>query len=403
MAPRVTPRGVLPRAAIRYLRSKHRRPSAHWRAVWREEHATAFTVAQMTQDDLLAETHRAVTRALAKGETLETFRDALGPWLQHRGWAPTGRAGTVPTRLRRIYRVNLRTARAAGQWDRITRTADLLPYLVYELGPSETHRPEHAAWAGLCLPVDDPWWNTHYPPNGWGCRCRVRQVARPPTGARTRAPPVRRVPETPGSRRRVTPGIDPGWDFHPGAHRTLGIHRRLLGQLEDTLAGRRFAGVAAAARVRRVRARLQQYVTGPGFRWFVERPRATRAPTWDTSRLEDVEAVPLAVLPAATAARLGTTSRLLRLTEPVADKQWRRHGPGRHRLDRGREVPVAWYADLQTILNGVDVPTPGQGGRWVFERRGRRVVVGVDPAGRPVVISYHGRDAGPARADPAPR
>ena len=173
----------------------------------------------------------------------------------------------------------------------------------------------------------------------------------------------------------------------------------------DTLAGRRFAGVAAGARVRRVRARLQQYVTGPGFRWFVERPRATRAPTWDTTRLEDVEAVPLAVLPAATAARLGTTSRLLRLTEPVADKQWRRHGPGQRRPTRRREVPTPWYADLQAILDTPDAirPNTSVAGRWDIERQGRRVVVALDPAGRPVVISYHGRDAGPARADPAPR
>ena len=32
--------------------------------------------------------------------------------------------------------------------------------------------------AGTLLPVDDPWWQTHYPPNGWGCKCWVRQVSR---------------------------------------------------------------------------------------------------------------------------------------------------------------------------------------------------------------------------------
>ena len=32
-------------------------------------------------------------------------------------------------------------------------------------------RPEHRAWHGLILPIDHPLWDTHYPPNGWGCRC----------------------------------------------------------------------------------------------------------------------------------------------------------------------------------------------------------------------------------------
>ncbi len=38
-------------------------------------------------------------------------------------------------------------------------------------------RPLHAAWDGLVLPVDDPFWHTHYPPNGWRCRCRAVSVS----------------------------------------------------------------------------------------------------------------------------------------------------------------------------------------------------------------------------------
>ena len=162
------PPGAVPKAALRYLRTKRRKPSQHWTDVWREEHAVAFTVAQMTRATLLEEVHGQLQKALRDGETLETFRGRLQPWLEQRGWAPKGRGGDVPTRLRRIYDTNLRTAHAAGQWDRISRNADLLPYLVYERSVSEQRRPEHLAWVGICLKIDDPWWATHFPPNGWG-------------------------------------------------------------------------------------------------------------------------------------------------------------------------------------------------------------------------------------------
>ncbi|MCP1217121.1 phage minor head protein [Acetobacter orientalis] len=34
------------------------------------------------------------------------------------------------------------------------------------------------AWDGMILPANDPWWNTHYPPNGWQCHCTVEPVSR---------------------------------------------------------------------------------------------------------------------------------------------------------------------------------------------------------------------------------
>ena len=374
---RVVPAGVLPRAALRYLRTKRRRPSQHWTDVWREEHAVAFTVAQMTQDALLEEVHQALLRSLRKGETLETFRAGLEPWLEQRGWAPRGRGGDIPTRLGRIYRTNLRTARAAGQWDRISRNADLLPYLVYELGPSEQHREEHAAWAGLCLKVDDPWWNTHYPPNGWGCKCRVRQVATPPEGAPTKAPEVElrewANPAT-GEVRQVARGIDPGWDYHVGAQRTLGVNQGLLRRVERAAEGR---GAAAAARM------VERHVEGPGFRWFVGRPRTAKVPRRE-ARPGLVEATPVAVLPEAAVADLGASSAVVRLTEPAM------HAQAASRAG----VPARLYARLQEVLEAKPQRQAGDAQRWTFtrtldvggERRRARVMLELRD-GAPEVVS----------------
>ena len=168
-----------------------------------------------------------------------------------------------PRRLKTIFRANLRTARAAGQWNRAERTKAALPYLLYELGPSREHREEHVAWHGTLLPIDDPWWETHMPPNGWGCKCRVRQVSRAeaermrqegvmapgraqiidaqtglPTGqlekrrvpVKTQAPPIVRVPwenKRTGRVEMVPAGIDPGWDSNPGKTRLQNLEALL--------------------------------------------------------------------------------------------------------------------------------------------------------------------------------
>jgi hypothetical protein len=72
------------------------------------------------------------------------------------------------------------------------------------------------------LPVDDPWWDDHMPPNGWGCKCHViqhsRRVSERRGGVTTRPPGGTydwKNPKT-GKTERVPIGIDPGWDYNPG-------------------------------------------------------------------------------------------------------------------------------------------------------------------------------------------
>ena len=368
--------------------------SAHWLKVWREEHAVAFTVAQMTDLDLLADTHKALTRALRQGQTYEAFRAGLEPWLRARGWKPHGRGGGVGKRLRRIFDTNLRSSRAAGRWDRIERTAKLLPWLLYTLGPSRVHRPDHQEWAGVCLRHDDPWWTTHYPPNGWGCKCSVRQLAEPPAGAQTTAPQVETrewTDKRTGEIRQALEGIDPGWDFNAGQRRTVGVNGALVRRLEGILAGdgRLLQGASAAARERLTRRVVGRHVAGPGFRWFVERPRpGGGGPEWQ-ARDARIEATPVAVPTDQLSRRIGAR-RLLRVTEPMADKQWRRHGP--HKRRPSRRTPIDWWGDVQRLVDGIE-PSRNAKGYWEFaDVAGKRLLsVAVDKEGAPFVVTYHRR------------
>jgi len=178
---------VIPSAAIDYIKNKKLKPGFSYKDVWHEEHATAFTVAKAMQTDVLSDLHKAVTAAMEKGQSFESFRKNITPVLREKGWwgrkemldPVTGKTVAAQLgsdrRLKTIYNVNTRSAFQRGQYER-TMASDLHPYLMYRVGPSKTHREEHLAWDGLVLPKEDPWWDSHFPPNGYGCKCRTIAV-----------------------------------------------------------------------------------------------------------------------------------------------------------------------------------------------------------------------------------
>lgn len=234
MSPDLRP--LPPEEAIAYFRSKGVAESYAWEDVWQEEHTRAFYVAKAMQREVLEDIRAALDRASAEGTTLETFRKELTPLLQARGWwgiqemtdPLTGEDDLVqlgsPRRLRTIFDVNMRSAYQAGRWQRIQRVKTALPYLRYVATMDSRTRPEHRAWHGVVLPADDPWWNSHYPPCGWGCRCTVTQMngrtlAR--RGFEVTTEPPRFPPKTFTNRRTgevtvIEGGIDPGFNFNVG-------------------------------------------------------------------------------------------------------------------------------------------------------------------------------------------
>ena len=237
-----------PAEAIAYFRQKGLLPSFAWEDVWQEEHARAFTVAKAMQREVLEDIRAALDEALTEGRTLEQFREQLTPILQARGWwgvqemtdPLTGEAELVqlgsPRRLRTIFEVNMRSAYQAGRWERIERVKAAMPFLRYVAVQDDRTRPEHRAWHGVVLPVDDPWWNTHYPPCGWRCRCTVTQMNARTLARRgfevTTYPP--RFPMKTYTNRRtgevttVEGGIAPGFNFNVGRAYLNGVTPRPL-------------------------------------------------------------------------------------------------------------------------------------------------------------------------------
>ncbi len=78
-----------------------------------------------------------------------------------------------PRRLRTIFDTNMRMAHAAGRWQRFEAGKKALPYLIRIAVLDSVTRPQHRRWHHIVLPIDHPFWRTHYPPDGWHCRCIV--------------------------------------------------------------------------------------------------------------------------------------------------------------------------------------------------------------------------------------
>ena len=201
--------------AVEFFRAKLNLTTARWDEIWKGQHAKAFTVAGAMRDDLLDDFRKAVDKAIEKGTTLQDFRKDFDAIVKRYGWSYNGSRNW---RSEVIYKTNLRTAYMAGRWNQLT-DPDLLklkPYLEYRHGDSLQPRPLHLAWDGLVLPADDPWWGTHYPPNGWGCKCKVfavgeRDVKRMGKDGPDQSPAIEIDPKT-----GAPIGIDKGWDYNVG-------------------------------------------------------------------------------------------------------------------------------------------------------------------------------------------
>ena len=131
-------------------------------------------IAGATNDAMLADFQAAIQKALDTGTSIQKFRDQFDAIVQAHGWQYRGEPGW---RSAVIFNTNMRTSYMAGKWQQAWDNREMMPYLRYVQVQRPTKRPEHSVWHGTILPLSDPFWSTHYPPNGWGCLCTAQSVS----------------------------------------------------------------------------------------------------------------------------------------------------------------------------------------------------------------------------------
>ncbi|MFA5596874.1 MAG: phage minor head protein [Pusillimonas sp.] len=178
-----------PEKAIEYFKSKGYQISFDWHDMLQDAHTKAFTVAGVTSLDVLVDIRKAVETAQRTGKSLESFKQELKPLLKKKGWLgkktitrPDGSSKEVdlsqPWRLKTIYQTNMQTAYMAGRYKGMMDVVETRPYWRYVAVMDGRTRDEHRRLHGKILRYDDPFWDKYFPPNGWGCRCRIVSVSK---------------------------------------------------------------------------------------------------------------------------------------------------------------------------------------------------------------------------------
>ncbi|MEE8611599.1 MAG: phage minor head protein [Sphingomonas aquatilis] len=371
-----------PDDTVRAFEARDRlRATVRWSEMMHEEHARAFTVAKVANLDLLAEIQASLADMLANGGTFEHWQANLVPFLKRQGWwgevqdrSLTGTDEVVHVgarRLRTIYDTNLRVSRAAGRWARIQELKDVRPFLRYVAVMDSRTRPEHRRWHGVILPVDHPWWDTHFPPCGWFCRCTVRQLSQREMTAKgwtvsdvpDDGPPVAFTPAGAASI-AVPAGISPGFGYNPGKASLRAVAEKAMRSLE----------AAAPVDLAAARATLDDLVQSDAFLETLHEPGGV---------------FPVMVLAPDLSAAIGSEAHVVRLSSDTFAKQLGRTG----RSEGHPELSVADYRQLPQIGAAPDAVYRQGDNRLLLFREGdgrqRLAVVKAAAGGRELyLVSY---------------
>ena len=232
--------------------------TSRWDDMLGDAHAQSFTIAGATKAELLNDLGQALRHVKENGGSLNDFRKSFDDIVKRHGWSYNGERGW---RTKIIFETNVRTSAAAGRYQQFRRLQNIEAkrgrklYLMYQDFGDDRVRPQHRAWNGTILPFDHPWWDIHYPPNDFGCRCSARSMTERRLKANNLTPTSdAELPESRSEDRinpstgeiypNQTPGIGTGWNYHPGKAAWFPDPRRMA----DDVLGHTVARLSVSSR-----------------------------------------------------------------------------------------------------------------------------------------------------------
>ncbi len=171
-----------------------------------EARAKAFSVTGISSIDQLQAVLDSLGRAMSEGMAFSEWKKLV---------TSGDIALDLPAyRVENIYRTNVQTAYAAGRWKQMETNKENRPWLMYDAIDDSRTRPAHRELDAHIARIDDPFWNSYFPPLGFQCRCST--IALDDDEAIEMGGPSTDIPN-------VKP--DSGWGFNPGKSRWAGIEQ----------------------------------------------------------------------------------------------------------------------------------------------------------------------------------
>lgn len=145
-------------------------------------------VAKSTENKILDALGTAIETGASVNKGVTMLRDAFD------------RAGVLPGnnwQLQTIYRTEVQKAYAAGRWNSLQESKDIIKSLEYAAIEDDRTTELCLKLDGTVRPIDDPFWKKFTPPNHWNCRSSVLEVFDYQKIRNTRAPDLSGVQRFP--------------------------------------------------------------------------------------------------------------------------------------------------------------------------------------------------------------
>lgn len=173
-------------------------PSDYYGKIPAKMRSLAFTVSYIPKIEQINQILESLQEAQKSGISLKRWQKEID----------YAQFGITKAHAETVFRNAMQTHYAVGHWESFQRTKKALPYLRYvAINDSRTSQCCRAL-SGIIRKVDDPFWQTHTPPNHHRCRSVLQAL--------TESQAQKRSPEMVGLNQPESPDMEPqkGWNYN---------------------------------------------------------------------------------------------------------------------------------------------------------------------------------------------